>query len=385
MYRRFVQIPVAILVAIASAPLALLAARTVFSGGALTIVPTCCAAFWLSISSGDRSRRVGWFVFASVVTFLLPTCPWWSTLMHDGSVAVQGFVFNVRFLYQLVEMIAVCAMFVLPWISSCLLGWFAAKLVRSRLASSNIVDNSRSAKSFTLRGLLIAMVVVAGLTTWLSSQVSQWQLQEQKKQQVFMDFFKRSFTSGKVEFLQEPQMLAKSGHGTHYRITAPIRKNGEEQWAMWTYWCEHPSFLYMFGYAEAPTEDALTTPIPEHLPQYSAVIDGEPMLNTFLKIVEAEVIESPTSTSGAIIEIIAETDQRQECDLDIHSFNAIKTVPKMKIAPESGIVSWEVELNKKYRGSKIDFEVKSRVNRIYRAKKTAGLIALPETATASNH
>lgn len=301
-------------------------------------------------------------------------------MMHDGSVAVQDFVFDVRFLYQMVEAVAQCSMFVLPLFSSCLLGWLGAKLVRSRLASNDASPDSRPAMKFTLRGLLIAMVVIAGLTTWLSSHVSQWQLREQQKHAAFIDFFKGSFTSGQVELLQEPQLIGKSGHGDHYRITAPIGRDGKESWAIWTYWADG-SFIHTFGYAEASTEDALAIPINEYLPGYSAVIDGVPDDKTYLKIVEAEVIEAPTENRGAIIEVVAETEFGRECDLSIQPFNAVKTVPKMQMAVESEIVSWEVELARTYRGAKIEFEVSSRVNPIYRATKTSGEIALREATT----
>lgn len=382
MVRFVVQITIAILIAIASTPLAATAAETVFGPGALAVVPTCCAAFWLSVSSANRSQRIGWFVFASVVAGLLPTSPWWAVLMHDGSVVVQDFVANGSFLYRLVEAIAFCSMFVLPLISSCLIGWFVAKRVRNRIALKDSDGDGQPAMSFTLRGLLTVMVIIAGLTTWLSSRVSQWEQREQKKQEVFVDFFKRSFASGEVELLQEPHLSLKSGHGGHYLVTAPIRKNGEEVWGRWKYWADHPSFLYTFGYAEAPNEDELSVPVDEHLPRYSAVVDGAPVLTTLLKIIKAEMIEDATPTRGAIIEIIAKTEQAQQCELIMNS-STTKTIPKMKIAPESGRVSWKVQLKKNYRGSQIEYEVISRVNPIYRAKKAGGVITLRESETTT--
>ena len=71
-----------------------------------------------------------------------------------------------------------------------------------------------------------------------------------------------------------------------------------------------------------------------------------------------------------------ETDWGMQCELEIEPFSAMRNVPVTKIAPPSGIVTWEVPLAPKFQGSKIEYIIRCRTNSLYRANSVSGVISL---------
>ncbi|MBP86187.1 MAG: hypothetical protein CMJ64_05645 [Planctomycetaceae bacterium] len=84
--------------------------------------------------------------------------------------------------------------------------------------------------------------------------------------------FNDSFVTGNVVLFAEPEIV--EDHGiiranqnssgiSEYRVIAPIRTNGTELWAVWTYLCDEaaPGTVSKFGYAEAATRGGLPPPI----------------------------------------------------------------------------------------------------------------------------
>jgi hypothetical protein len=236
--------------------------------------------------------------------------------------------------------------------------------------------------------MFLSIMVCAVLTAWLSSTIRLWHEREETNQELFLGQFKRSFTTGNVTLLAEPEIvedhaiLKTSGQNplgiSEYRVVAPINKNGDELWAVWTYLCDErfPGTVSKFGYAEAATQDGLPPfpfPVTEYLREPTwRMIDGEPPLAT-----RAEIIDAPAmAKAGDSITFVAKTDSYLECDLEIRPFLAVQAPPPTTIAPESGIVRWDVRLDPNYRGSQIGYEFQARTNMGYRATTVGGTVVL---------
>ncbi len=390
---RIVRVLFAIVVVFASLPLSLFAQRHGFGLAASLTVPTSCLGFWFAVVSPCQAQRIGWFAFSSVAVALLPMGPWWKRIIEAVLNWVQDIIRGSQptLLYSLVETVAVLALIVLPWVVGCVLGWFAAKLVRRFLYSSDDGDESGSLPSyqFTLRGMLCAIMVFAVLTGWLSNTVRQWHEREQSNQGLILQRFKDSFSTGKVVLLAEPLIVEDQDHTilkrsqnqsgiSEYRIIAPVNKDGRELWAVWTYLCDdnYPGHVNKFGYAEAGTQNGLP-PHPFPMTQYlhdpkHILVDGEPVFAT-----NASLLEAPTNAkSGGTMTIVAKTDRGMECDLVIRPFQAVVLPPVRIVAPETGIVRWTITIDPAYLGTHIDYEFQSRTNMLYRAKVLRGTVKL---------
>ena len=392
MFYRIGRVAFAIAVIVASLPLSLLVMERGFGLAASLIVPTSCLGFWFSLESPRRAQRIDWFTFSSVCVLLLPACPWWQWAVEAVLRRVQDLLRGSQptFLYSGAETVALLVLIVLPWSFACVSGWFAAKVTRKLFGASTNDEESRSRFEyrFTLRGMLLSIMVCAVLTAWLSSTIRQWHERQETNQELFLREFKRSFATGNVTLLAEPVIVKdhtivksrqiRSSGISEYRVSAPIKKNGHELWAVWTYLCDErwPGTVSKFGYAEASTRDALPPfpfPVTEHLrePTYG-MINGEPPLVT-----QAEIIDPPsTAKAGDTITIFAKTDRYLECNLVIRPFQAVTTPPPQTIAPQSGLVRWDVQLNPNYRGSQIEYEFQARTNMLYRAKTVSATVAL---------
>lgn len=388
---RIDRVVAVIAVVFASLPLSLFAMERGFGLGAMLTVPTCCLGFWFALASPRRTQRIGWFAFSSVNVFLLPSCPWWKRMIEAVLVWVQDIIRSSQptALYHNAEIVALLAMIILPWVAGCGLGALAAKLTRRYLSAptTDVENESRPSYQFTMRGMLLTIMVLAALTGWLSTTVRQWHYHEKANQTRLLQKFKGSFTTGNVTLLAEPliaedhTMLKASQNSSgisEYRIVAPINKDGKQFWAVWTYLCNenYPGTVSNFGYAEAGTQNGLPPhpfPVTEYLrePTYT-MVDGEPPVSTGASIVKAPTI----AKSGDTITIVAKTDRFMECDLIIRPFQAVRLPPTKLTAPESGVVSWDVVIVPSYVGTQIEYEFQSRTNRIYRAKIVSGKIAL---------
>ena len=386
MFLRIVRIAIAVVVMAASLPLARIAEANGFGLDAYLLVPTCCVGYWLSLTSIARGARIGWFVFASVVASFLPAFPAWEWLLLDKIMSVVLDHAREAFLayYDHTEAVAVVAILVVPWGFGCFVGWVTARLARRVLDRSEGDGHSSTTFNFTLRGLLMSMIVIGGLTAWLSNTVTSCHSRNNVHQQMFLTQFKGSFTTGKVELLGEPQIVGEKSWQyrglVYYRVSAPIMKNGRKLWAVWTYFSSegYPCGVSSFGYVEDRNEAGLPPhPYPERLNEWTKVVsltDGEPK-----QTVKAEVIKAPTSARpGSTIEFTAKTDPGMQCELEIIPISARSDIPTTKFAPESGIVAWEVRLDPKFQGSMIEYKLLCRTNSIFRANILTGVISLGE-------
>jgi hypothetical protein len=391
MVYRIVRVVAAIAVVFASLPLSLLAIERGFGLGAMLTVPTCCLGFWFALVSGLRTQRIGWFAFSSINVFLLPLCPYWKRMIETVLHWVQDIIRSSQptALYDNAEVVALLAMIVLPWGIGCGLGAIAARLTRRYLSDTTFDadDESRPTYQFTVRGMLLTIMVFAAMTGWLSTTVQQWYSHEKSNQERLLQRFKGSFTTGKVTLLAEPlifedhAMLKKSQNTSgisEYRVVAPINIDGNQLWAVWTYLCDenYPGTVSKFGYAEAGTRSGLPPhpfPVTEYLrePTYE-MVDGEPPLSIGAKIVEAPTV----ARSGDTITILAKTDSFMECDLIIRPFQAVALPPGKLKSPESGVVRWDVAIDPTFVGTQIEYEFQSRTNRLYRAKIVSGKLTL---------
>lgn len=235
--------------------------------------------------------------------------------------------------------------------------------------------------------MLFAVMMCAVLTAWVSGTVRQWHRREETSQKQFLSRFKSSFTTGDVTLLAEPEivenhnMLRTNQNSTginEYRVMAPIEKNGNKSWGVWTYLCDehYPDTVSKFGYAEAATQAALPPapfPTTEYLrePSYQ-MINGEPPVDSLAEIIDAPVV----AKAGDTITIVAKTDGFLECELVIRPTQAITGPPPKLIAPPSGVVHWEVKLNPAFVGAKIAYEFQARTNMSYRAKTVTGTMSI---------
>jgi hypothetical protein len=390
---RILRVVAVIAVVLASLPLSLFAIERGFGLGAMLTVPTCCLGFWFALVSGRRTQRIGWFAFSSVNVFLLPLCPQWKRIIEAVLDWVQDIIRSSQptALYHNAEIVALLAMIILPWGVGCGLGALAARLTRKYLIAPTTEAESegRPSYQFTMRGMLLTIMVFAAMTGWLSTTVRQWHSNEKANQERLLQRFKGSFTTGNVTLLADPSMvedhtMLKKNQNTsgisEYRVVARINKGGKQMWAVWTYLCEenYTDTVSKFGYAEASTQDGLPAhpfPVTEYLrePTYE-MIDGEPPLS-----INASIVVSPTvAQSGDIVRIVAKTDRFMECDLIIRPFQAVSLPPATLTAPESGVVSWDVAIDPAYVGTQFEYEFLSRTNRLYRAKIVSGKVTLTQ-------
>ena len=321
---------------------------------------------------------------------------WWQRNIEYLLNWVQDFLRSSQptFLYSAAESAALIAVIMLPWGVGCVLGWFAAKVTRKLLCASTGDDESRSQSEyrFTLRGMLLAVMMCAVLTAWLSGTVRQWHQREQSNQKLFLSRFESSFTTGDVALLAEPvivenhTMLRASQNPTgisEYRVVASIERNHNKLWAVWTYLCDehYPGTVSKFGYAEAATQAALPpapSPMTEYLrePSYQ-MINGEPPVDSPAEIIDAPVV----AKAGDTITIVAKTGQFLECELIIRPTRAITAPPPTIIAPQSGVVRWDVKLNPAFGGPKIEYEFQARTNMLYRAKTFTGTMTIEKQSS----
>lgn len=192
----------AIVILLASFPLMVFATECGFGLGATLMVPTCCLGYWFALTSPQRSHRLGWFAFSSVNVFLLPFCPWWKRIIEAGLHAFQLLVRDVQpsSLYHNAEIVALFLIIILPWGFGCGLGRFVAKLTR-RFASespTHTVSERSIFFQFSVRDMLLTIMVFAFLTGWLSTTVQKWREHEKANQQLLLRQFQDSFTSGNV-------------------------------------------------------------------------------------------------------------------------------------------------------------------------------------------
>ena len=381
----------AIVILLASFPLMVFATECGFGLAATLMVPTCCLGYWFALTSPQRSHRLGWFAFSSINVFLLPFCPWWKRVIEAGLHAFQLLVRDVQpsFLYHNAEIVALLLIIILPWGVGCGLGRFVAKLTRRFVSESptHTVSERSIFFQFSVRGMLLTIMVFAFLTGWLSTTVRKWYAHEKANQQLLLRRFQDSFTSGNVTLLAEPfiakdhsvfQRNQKADGISEYRIVAPIKKGGNQRWAVWLYLCneKYPGSVSNFGYGEAGTQNALPRNIfPEYLrePTYS-LVDGEPEVSTL-----ASIVEAPTAArSGETITIVAKTNEYMMCDLIIRPFQAVTLPPETLTAPESGVVRWDIVINPAYVGKSLEYEFQTRLNNIYRAKQISGKVTLTQ-------
>ena len=356
---------VSILVILASVPITQFAVRSGFTLSSALIVPTVMLGMWLSISSRRRADRIGWFVFVMATAVWLPSCPWWKSQIENTLIRIQKVVSYSAYSGLHMELAAVLALFLLPWGVACAFGTFAAFLAKKFLAKKSLAPHAvvdreqanticwrgpfwwaltppavtppavdvrpqdQSDFRFTLREMLLALAAFGALTAWLSSPVHQWKSQQANNQSHFLTLFKDSFTSGNVVLLARPEItevitsFLQGGinpTGMHeYRIVAPIQKDNQRLWAVWTYTC-HESYkdtVSNYGYAEASTHGQLPPfPLPEYLSEPIAeIIDGEPQL----RWPKAVILEAPKSIKAdETITVIANARWGTQCELVVH-------------------------------------------------------------------
>lgn len=341
---------------------------------------------------------MGWFTFSSVLTFLLPMGPWWQRLIEFVLRWVQDIISTSQptFWYSFAETLSLIALMILPWSVGCLLGLLAAQYAKRFVKNSETEENEcRASFRLTLRGIFFAVMVSAVLTSWLSTTVRNWHMREVTHQAHFAELFKSSFSTGTVELLAEPTIIedhtllkrSQNSSGiSQYRVTAPISKNGNELWAVWTYLCNDnfSGTVFKFGYAEAGSPTELPPPpfpVTEYLVYPTVMLrDGEPLLTS-----QASVVAAPTvAKSGDTISIVAKTDAGMVCDLVIRPIQALTLPPAQIRAPQNGIVSWTVTIDPAYVGTQLGYEFQSRTNMLYRAKVVSGIVTLKQSDDISN-
>jgi hypothetical protein len=416
MRRAVFQSVVSILVILASVPIAQFAVRSGFTLASALIVPTVMLGIWLSISSRRRTNRIGWFAFVMATAVWMPTCPWWKSQIENSLVRIQQVVSSSA--YSGMELAAVIALFLLPWGVACASGTFAAFLAKKLLAARAVVDREQadticwrgpfwwaltppavtppavevpqqdhSDFRFTLREMLLALAAFGALTAWLSSPVHQWKSQQANNQSHFLTLFKDSFTSGNVVLLARPEItevitsFLQGGinpTGIHeYRIVAPIQKDNQRLWAVWTYTYDerYKDTVSKYGYAEASTHGQLPPlPLTEYLSEPIAeIIDGEPQL----RWPKALILEAPKSIKAdETITVIANARWGTQCQLVVHPFHAVSSPAPIQNAPQSGPVRWQWKLDPKFKGSQIQFEILARIAPLYRATSVFGSIEI---------
>lgn len=377
----------AIIVFVASFFLAMLAVENGFGSPAFLIIPTSCVGFFFSLVLVRSSERIGWFAFATVLAFLLPFAGAAAQGLHLVFGWFEGLLSDPRlkWFYNVVEVASVFGCVILPWLFACFLGRYVSRFVQKVFCSpvsSGDVNRVQSEEKyrFSIRGLMVAVMVCCALTAWLSNTVRQWHVREAEKTSEFVDKFKRSFTSGTTTLIGEPIVGASSSsHFGIYRVYAQIKKtnsSGEEEklWAVWSYWCDesYPGTVSNFGYAE----DRIASNLPnllaaEYLREPSRLlVDGEPPTGIVAPIASAPSAVVP----GEKFRIVGKTDRYLMCDLVVRPTKAVSALIPTANSGVDGKVYWDLKINPGFSGSAIEYEIQTRIGKLYRAEFTTGSI-----------
>lgn len=377
----------AIIVFIASFFLSMLALKNGFGSPAFLIIPTSCVGFFFSLVLVRSSDRIGWFTFATVLAFLLP----FAGVAEQGLHSVFGWCEDylrdsrLKWFYNVVEVAAIFGGVILPWLLACFLGRYASRFVQKMFCSPVLPGDANRVQSdekyrFSIRGLMVAVMVCCALTAWLSNTVRQWHVREAAKTSEFVEKFKRSFTSGATTLIGEPFVEAnRSSHFDIYRVYAQIKKtnsSGKEEklWAVWAYWCDecYPGTVSNFGYAE--DSDALNLPkllAAKHLYGLSSsMVDGAPPTGMV-----APIASAPSAVvAGEKFRIAGKTDRYLMCDLVIRPAKAVSALIPTANSGVDGNVYWDVKINPGFSGSTIEYEIQTSPGKLYRAEVVTGSI-----------
>lgn len=297
---RLVRILLAITAASVASPLALVAADSFVGLGSLLLVPTLAVAVTFTLSVRDRLRRAWWFGFAVTVGICLPLCPRAEQMLHGLAVYLQRLSQQgtISLSQRVIEPTLLILIVTVPWLVACLVGVIGGRMARRFARSAPSLGDPEAGNrrwQFSTRALAVGVAAACLLLAWMFGHSRSVQTREAQNQSWFLTRFTDSFSADELQLLAEPlldeqqrTLIPESGYRSfqppgvnEYRIVAPIKKDGQQRWAIWAYTCNggHGDLIYRYACAEA-TSQAELPPFPFPAKRYIEgtwnMIDGVP-------------------------------------------------------------------------------------------------------------
>lgn len=353
---------------LASIPLGIKAISLGFGEGVVYLVPVVPAAIWLSLSTGTRSKRLGWFVIAFVTLTWLPSCWWWErafTNLVTQSTLFTNFGDGLNAIGTLAFPIAV-GFTVLPWLGLC-----ASVLAARRWVPNN---SSPAKPQFSLREFLCATIALCVATAWMSANYRTSVSRHQQSKERFYVTFTESFSVGLLANTSITEIPLR-GFGIPsdfhlYRVTSAFERNGKTHWGAWDYGVNNDS-LDAFTYTEAHAKSELapfgTPTIPQRLSKpIGPLVNGVPQQSW------PTVAVRDATCQDNVVSVTVAASPGTFCELNITPFHVTAGPPPTQIrVPKSGVLTLSFPLVPGFKGNAVSCDVVCRENSLFHPAKAS--------------
>ncbi len=287
----------ALLAAVASLPLALVFANSMFGIASALVLPILAVSLLFTTISRERMPRIWWFSFAcSTAVWLLVLSPILESMVNGIALGLQRLAQRgtISLSQRVIELTALALIFLLPPIGAVLTGTGVGRLSRYVSGRVHVIEGTKRWR-FSIRELLVATFALCVFLALAFGRIRVDQSRENDGRTAFLARFEDSFVTKGVRLLSTPTitgghraLIPESGYKSfmppgisEYRVTAPIVKNNTKLWAVWVYTCngKHDDMIYQFAYSESETEEALPShpfPAKGYVNATWQMIDGAP-------------------------------------------------------------------------------------------------------------
>jgi hypothetical protein len=369
--RRLITVLAAIAIAVVSSPLAALAMESFLGLGSGLVVSGLAIAVAFTLTARDPLRRAWWFGFMVALGICLPLCPVMEQWLHAGAVYLQRLTQQgiLSLSQRAVEPGVVLLIFMVPSLTASLIGILAGRVMRALVRRRAVPAEASPGVHgwrFSLRELLVGLAATCLLLGWISSHARRYRAAEQQNQDLFLEQFEASFTSGETRLLEAPtvddarQHLPRSPGVAEYRIMAPVEKDGEERWALWSYTgAQHDNrvFLYRYAYVEASSLEELSKiPVPakRFIEGTWHMIDGVP--STAGPSATVRSVTLPARVDQPIT-VRCSAPAGTICDLRIFPINAVTTPLTPVKVGKTKTVDITFQVDRRFAGSMLSYEL----------------------------
>lgn len=353
---------IAVLIAFACIPAAMICVDRFFGLGSLLLVPAIAIGVWFTVTARDRRRRAWWFGYSVSVGVCFPLCAY----VERGVLSIGRYLQDlsqsgvISLSQRVLEPALLILIVVCPLIAASVLGLIAGRLCRRFTGAPRLTEPPKPGTQMqwrlSVRELLIGFAAMCLLLGWIIGHVRSRNTTERENLSAFLVRFESSFTSGEVTLLDDPQpyelqrtLIPESGYRqfqgpgvNEYRFVAPIEKHGERLWAVWAYTCngEQDDFIYQFGYAEASHMSRLPQfPLParRYVEGTWYMVDGIPSTAG-----PSATVVSATPPPSRIwpAQLTATAPPGTECELVVYPLNAVVGELPPKKPDNKGLVHW---------------------------------------------
>jgi hypothetical protein len=297
-YRILIVTLFAVIVAIASLPVAFVAADSVFGMASTLVVPLLFVAIALTLTARDLTRRLWWFVFSCSTAIWMVLLSWLleravhTTALYLQDLTQQG---TISLSQRVIEPTSLALIFLGPPLGAVITGIVSARWLVKNCRTIRHRDELVRQWRFSMREMLVAVFAISLLLAFVFGRTQAHRASESRARNTFLARFESSFAGTAVQLADAPvitgghrNLIPESGYVSfmapgqnEYRVTAPVFRNNTRLWAVWSYTCngDHNDMIYRFAHAEAPTEGQLPShpfPAKAYVNATWKMIDGVP-------------------------------------------------------------------------------------------------------------